>query len=1004
MLELAAGKLGKEIFKTGNQDYRNIPMVLNEFLPDTAGPFRAEMAALQEVERQRLTHLVQVFSTVIFGVDVMALLITLLVLINNRDSFSLSLVFLSLLNIIISLISYKLAAKRLHRGAAQLLLFTNALSLAYAYFLIGTDFLVPLLIVLNILIAAILLQTIEVILLTTFWIIVCVFLFYFQNNLKLYQPPINFSQDLADFCNLVFLTVSLPSIAVSLLVPARSLTNVLKSRSQRLEKLLEQQFTSDALLHETEQRLKATFDQLSVGITYVRRDGQCLLANRKLAEMFGYSQAELPGLNFVDLTYPADRAKGLLQFEELWQGKLQNYSQDKRYIRKDGSLLWCNTNTSPVTGVDDQPKYFITVVIDITERKQAEAQVFFQASLLDQVHNAVVATDMEGKIIYWNKFAESFYQITADEMHNKDGQVFTALESYNSPDLHQEIYRSLMEKGVWEGEYLVKRNDGSVMASHLIVTILKNSNGEMIGTVGVSVDITERKQVAEALAAEKERLAVTLRSIGEGVITTDTEGRVVLLNPVAEKFTGWSQAEAAGRLLPEVFHIIDEKNRKVAANPAEYVLRTGEITGLANQTMLVSRDGYERYVSNNCAPIRDRTDSIKGVVLVFRDITARQRVEAELRKVQKLESLGLLAGGIAHDFNNILTAIGGNISLAKMDVPSNGSAFEVLDEAEKATFRAKDLTQQLLTFSQGGAPIKKIASLKDLVESSVKFALRGSNVQPVFQIAEDLWPVEIDSGQINQVLNNLVINADQAMPGGGLLTIEARNISRSALDRALNLPGEAYVQLQIKDQGLGIPAKNLTRIFDPYFTTKQKGSGLGLASCFSIIARHEGTISVESELGKGSIFTINLPATPGKFIQEDVKVTEIKTGKGKILLMDDEEMILELSRRLLERLGYQIEVARDGLEAVETYRQAMQQQQPFDLVIMDLTVKGGMGGKEAIIQLKNLDPAVKAIVSSGYSNDPIMANYQAYHFKEVLSKPFRVEELTEKIEKVMEII
>lgn len=853
-------------------------MVLKDLMPDPAGPFRVEMAALQEVERLRLARLTQAFCLLIFCVEVIAVFFLLIISINTRDFFSATLALACLIGAIIAGYCYKLSEKQQNIRAARLLLTSSALVVGYSYFLVGTAIVVPVEIVLNIVIAAILLQTLEVVFFTAFWMFICIFLFLFQNYLGLYRPPIPLDNTLQLILNLLLIILILPFTAVSLLVPARSHTRALRTRNQRLEKLLEQQFTAEARLQENEQRLKATFDQVSIGIAYIARGGQCLSTNRKLQEMFGYSQAELSKLNFHDLTYPDDRERGLTQFAELWEGRLPHFSQDKRYIRKDGSIIWCATNSSPVKDAEGQPRYFISVLNDITQRKQVEA----------------------------------------------------------------------------------------------------------------------------ALAAEKERLAVTLRSIGEGVITTDTEGRVTLLNPVAEKFTGWSQAEAVGRPLPEVFHIIDENTRQLAANPAEHVLRTGEVIGLASQTILVGRDGYERYVSNNGAPIRDLADNIKGVVLVFRDITERQRIEAELRKVQKLESLGLLAGGIAHDFNNILTAIAGNISLAKMDIPRRSSAFEVLDGAEKATFRAKDLTQQLLTFSQGGAPVKKTTSLKELLESSVSFALRGSNVQAKFDIPADLWPVEIDSGQVNQVLNNLVINADQAMPEGGLLTIKARNIPRAELDRALNLPGAAYVRVQIKDQGLGIPKKNLARIFDPYFTTKQKGSGLGLASCFSIIARHEGTILVESELGKGSTFCFYLPAAPGKTVQAESQAATIKSGKGKILLMDDDEMILALCNRLLDRLGYQVEVARDGAEAVETYRLALARRQPFDLVIMDLTVKGGMGGKEALLHLRELDPSVKAIVSSGYSTDPIMANYRAYHFKETLSKPFRVEELTEKIEKVLQ--
>lgn len=852
-------------------------MELKESSPGTIASFRSETAALREAERKRWVRLVQVFSALTFGVDFTVLVVSLFVANGAQNFFTISLALVSFLNIAFSWVSNRVAATGQTRQAALWLLGINALSLAYAYFMVGTALMVPVVIVLNILIAAIILETIEVVLLTTFWLGVCSFLLFFQNHLGIYTPPIALSKGLEDFFNLALLAVVLPSIALSLIIPARSLAEILRSRSARLEKLLEQQVASETLLQENDQRLRATFDQVSVGITYIDREGICLAANPKLSEMFGYPASEMLGLNFHDMTFPADKYKGRDKHLEVWDGKLPFYSQDKRFVRKDGSLLWCNTNTSPVKDVEGNTRYFISVMTDITDRKLTE----------------------------------------------------------------------------------------------------------------------------EALAAESERLAVTLRSIGEGVITTNTAGRVVLLNPVAEKFTGWTQAEAVGCPLPEVFHIVDEKTRQLAPNPAEHVLRTGEIIGLASQTILLGRDGHERYVSNNGAPIRDLADNIVGVVLVFRDITERQRIEAELRKVQKLESLGLLAGGIAHDFNNILTAIAGNISLAKMDVPPNDSVYEVLTGAETATFRAKDLTQQLLTFSQGGAPLKKTTSLKELLEGSVGFALRGSNVQAKFDVPADLWPVDVDSGQINQVINNLVINADQAMPEGGLLTVSACNVSHAGLDRALNLQGENYVRLSFQDQGIGIPQKNLNRIFDPYFTTKQKGSGLGLASSFSIVARHEGVILAESELGKGSTFIIYLPAAPYKTVPAEVATAPVRPGKGRILLMDDEDMILQLSHRLLDRLGYTVETAHDGVEAVEKYRAALEHHRPFDLVIMDLTVKGGMGGKEAMLHLKKLDPAVRSIVSSGYSMDPIMADYKRYYFDEILSKPFRVEELTEKIEKIL---
>jgi two-component system cell cycle sensor histidine kinase/response regulator CckA len=388
---------------------------------------------------------------------------------------------------------------------------------------------------------------------------------------------------------------------------------------------------------------------------------------------------------------------------------------------------------------------------------------------------------------------------------------------------------------------------------------------------------------------------------------------------------------------------------------------------------------------------------------LINEMAERKRAEAELLRSQKLESVGMLAGGIAHDFNNILTGILGNISLAKMFANPEDRLFERLVGAEKASLRARDLTQQLLTFSKGGAPIVKTASVATLLEDSTNFALSGSNILCEFSIPQDLWPADIDEGQINQVINNLVINAVQAMPEGGKLEVRAENVTLGAdrTEQSLPLQGDKYVKISIQDQGVGIPEAYIHKIFDPYYTTKKKASGLGLAISYSIIKKHLGYITAESELGLGTTFHIFLPASE-KEVPAEKKAAEIPlAGNQRVLVMDDEEMVRDVAGTMLEHIGYEVEVTRNGAEAIASYKQAKGSHAPFAAVILDLTIPGGMGGKEAIKELIELDPDAKVIVSSGYSTDPVMSKYTEYGFKGVVAKPYEIEQLRQTLNKVI---
>jgi PAS domain S-box-containing protein len=411
------------------------------------------------------------------------------------------------------------------------------------------------------------------------------------------------------------------------------------------------------------------------------------------------------------------------------------------------------------------------------------------------------------------------------------------------------------------------------------------------------------------------------------------------------------------------------------------------------------KDGTILYVEIVSHPIvfGDR----RARLSLITDITARKKIEEELMRAQKLESVGTLAGGLAHDFNNLLTGIIANVSLARYDARDGKDVSEHLAAAEKATERAQRLTHQLLTFARGGAPVKRPFAVAELVRDMTFFALRGSRCKPEFSIPADLWPVEGDEGQLSQVITSLLSNADNAMPSGGTIRIACRNI-RIEHDNQLPLPNRCFVVVTVADDGVGIPNEHLEKIFDPYFTTKDRSSGLGLATAYSIIKRHDGHITAESSPGSGSRFTVYLPS-PGVAAASDARreMTASPTAEtGRVLIMDDEEMIRDVAGKILSRLGYEVNFARDGAEALSLYQQAHAEGKPYGAVIMDLTIPGGMGGKETVERIRRIDPSVRAIVSSGYSDDPIMAEYENHGFCGVVCKPYSIKVLGDTVKQV----
>jgi PAS domain S-box-containing protein len=512
--------------------------------------------------------------------------------------------------------------------------------------------------------------------------------------------------------------------------------------------------------------------------------------------------------------------------------------------------------------------------------------------------------------------------------------------------------------------------------------------------------LLQARRAEEALADEKERLSVTLRSIGDGVITTDLDGTVLLFNHAAEALTGWTLQEAVGRPLRTVFRNFDPETHAPCDNSV--AMLTGNDGRPFNRSALLqSRDSSERRIDETAAPLRDADGQTIGMVMVFRDITDALRVQEERAKAGRIASLGLLAGGIAHDFNNILMSIMGNLALAR-SAASRESAHRAIDDAEKACLRARQLTWHLLTFSRGGVPLKKTLSLPHILTESAIRALRGSNVQCEFDIAADLWPVSADEEQVSQAINNLVVNACQAMPDGGTIEIRAANVLETTArwEHALRVEPGRYIRIAFVDRGIGIPAEHLGRIFDPYFSTKHTGSGLGLATAYSIVKNHGGYITVSSNPGTGTTLTINLPAPLA-----EIAIRRTSTGTashaGRILVMDDEAAVRLLTVKMLKALGHGVEVADNGTAAVERYLRALRAGQPFDAILLDLIVPCGLGGREALELISEFDPAVKAIMVSGYAQQPATTEFRDYGFKAVIAKPFTLEELKATLSTVM---
>ena len=494
-----------------------------------------------------------------------------------------------------------------------------------------------------------------------------------------------------------------------------------------------------------------------------------------------------------------------------------------------------------------------------------------------------------------------------------------------------------------------------------------------------------------ALKDERERWRVTLMSIGDGVILTDAEGRVALMNEAAERLTGWSGEAAQGRALSSVLALREAITHVQIETPraTQWGGRGVVIHGAG--TLFTDRGGREHVVSDSIAPVHDEHGQVTGFIVVFRDMTEHRALEEEALKARSLEALGVLAGGIAHDFNNILTVIIGNISLGKIYAMGDKRLLAVLDDAEQSGWRARGLTLQLLTFAKGGAPLLKTGPVADTVRELVSFFLKGSRVRATVDLPDDLWPVDFDRDQIGQVIQNLVLNAVDAMSEGGVLTVRGTNVMLREGEVA-ELPAGAYVAIAFADNGRGIDKEFLDRIFDPYFSLKATGTGLGLAVSYSIMRRHHGAIAARSAIGQGTTMTLYLPRSHEAAEEAPARASTLQpVGHGEwILLMDDDDAVRKTGKALLMALGYRVEEAANGEEALMYFRENPER---FAAVVLDLTVAGGMGGERTLAELRKIKSDVRALVATGYSTDPVAARFRDYGFAGAIQKPYRLDDL-----------
>jgi PAS domain S-box-containing protein len=685
------------------------------------------------------------------------------------------------------------------------------------------------------------------------------------------------------------------------------------------------------------------------------------------------------------------------------------FEMDFRLLRPDGKERIVHAIGEMTYDGAGQPLCKSGTVQDITERKRLEARTIEQYAILESI---VESTDNPIYSVDHHYCYTSFNQGHAGVMKDFYGagiELGTSILDFIAGEKDRNQVKTDLDLALNGESHMAEAYFGRDDQPRLFEATynpIRGENGKVVGVAVYARDTTERKRAEEQVRASEKRLRDITSNLGVGVYLQDFEGRIIFMNPMAEQLWGWSLAELQEKGVHELVHYHRADNTSLPLEECELmgVIRKGEAYS-STEEVFVRKDGTVFPISVTTTPLLE-DGRVVATVTAFRDITTEKKLEAEILKIQKLESVGILAGGIAHDFNNLLQAILGSISLARVNLEERNMERipSLLEQAEEASGAAKELSFRLLTFAKGGEPVKGIVAIEEILRKSISLSLSGSNIDCAVDLPLDLPPVEVDGGQMMQVFTNILINAKEAMPRGGTINISAKNMAVTD-ESPLPLKKGQYLRISIRDNGCGIHAENLSKIFDPYFSVKgmgsRKGTGLGLSICMAIVRKHGGYISVESQPGKGATFHIHIPASSGSLpARITVQKVQPAVSRKRILFMDDDERVRYLVGEMMAALECEVESAENGEKAVALYRKAGDEGRPFTGVVLDLTVKGGMGGEMTMARLREIDPRVRAIIASGYAEDPLVKQFGEYGFVGALSKPFTIAQLKEVLAKL----
>ncbi len=735
---------------------------------------------------------------------------------------------------------------------------------------------------------------------------------------------------------------------------------------------------------QNEKLFRTIFENLTDGVLVIdSHTRRLLVANPAFFRMTGYTAEELLSIG-VDKLHPPESLSFVLdRFRESAEGA-PPAAVDIPVLKKDGTKFYVNISLSPV--LFGQRASVIVIFRDASGRRSIDKELLRKTEELDQYFELSVdllcITDSDGCFRRLNPTWESVLGYSGSFLIGK--KILDLVHPDDLEHTSRSITSGWLEPAVIDCTARFRHQNGTWRW----IEWRSSPKGNLM--YAVARDITERKEAETGFRERTMLFEAVFNTSPIGIsITRAKDGLIVDVNPMACKLYGWAKEEALGKTTTDLGLWLDLSDQ---AAVLEALKAGGRLDNW--KARLGRKDGTFLQASLFVRPLMLAGEP--HFMVLTEDIADRQRLADNLMKTQYLESLGLLAGGIAHDFNNLLSGIFGNIDLARLELETGGIALAMkyLCNSMEVLDRTRDLTGQLLTFAKGGGPTKKKGDIEKTVRDSVLFAVTGSSVKADIESVGGVWKCDYDVNQIGQVIKNIVINAKQAMPGGGALHVRVENILIEP-DSGTGLTAGPFIGISIKDFGTGISNSHLPKIFDPFFTTQKFGSGLGLATAWSIVKRHGGHIDVSSELGKGTTFLVYLPATMQVSLpQERAKSIETEGSRreGRVLIMDDEDYIREVATGILVSFGYSVDVASDGIEAINKVEAALAEGDPFVAVILDLTIPGGLGGRETLPLIRAIDPDVRAVASSGYADDPVMAAPRSFGFDASLIKPYHRDE------------